>query len=75
MERVSPRLLGRVPCITLHDAIFTTRHGLTTAERAFEETFDEIGLRLSLKREAGDLDSDRAARLRRIGRRAGASRR
>ena len=25
IEHVSPRLLGRVPCITLHDAIFSTR--------------------------------------------------
>jgi hypothetical protein len=54
IERVSPRLLGRVPCITLHDAIYSTRRNLPTVERAFGETFDEIGCRLSLKRE-GDV--------------------
>jgi hypothetical protein len=52
VERVSPRLLGRVPVVTLHDAIYSTRYNLPTIEGAFGEAFDEIGFRLALKREA-----------------------
>jgi hypothetical protein len=52
VERVSPRLLGRVPVVTLHDAIFSTRHNLAAVEGAFRDTFGEIGFSLSLKREA-----------------------
>ena len=59
IERVSPRLLGRVPCITLHDAIFSTCQSLPTIEQAFGETFDEIGFRLSLKREGAAEDRRR----------------
>jgi hypothetical protein len=52
VETVAPRLVGRVPVVTLHDAIFSTRHCLATVEAAFNEVFAEIGCRLSLKLEA-----------------------
>jgi hypothetical protein len=53
VEQVAPRLIGRVPCLTLHDAIYSTMQSLPAVEEAFEETFDEIGCRLAIKREAG----------------------
>jgi hypothetical protein len=49
VENVSPRLVGRVPCITLHDAIYSTHGNLAAVETAFKETFDELGCRLALK--------------------------
>jgi len=51
IERVAPLLVGRVPCITLHDAIYSRRSALDTVEEAFEEVFAETGFRLRLKRE------------------------
>jgi len=54
IERVSPLLVGRVPCITLHDAIFSRRSALDTVEDAFEKVFAEIGFRLRVKREAAE---------------------
>ena len=54
IEQVAPRLVGRVPCITLHDAIYSRRSTLDTVEEAFEEVFAEIGFRLRLKREAAE---------------------
>jgi len=53
VEQVAPRLVGRVPCVTLHDAIYSTLRSLTAVEATFEEVFDEIGIHLKLKREAG----------------------
>jgi hypothetical protein len=52
VEQVAPRLIGRAPCITLHDAIYSTQRSLPTVEEAFQDTFDAIGCRLKLKREA-----------------------
>ncbi len=52
IENVAPRLIGRVPCLTLHDAIYSTVQSLPAVEEAFNEVFDEIGCRLALKREA-----------------------
>ena len=49
IEQVSPRLVGRVPVVTLHDAIYSTGDGLRAVEAAFRETFDAIGCRLALK--------------------------
>ena len=54
IEQVAPLLVGRVPCITLHDAIFSRRSALDTVEEAFEEVFAEIGFHLRLKREAAE---------------------
>ena len=49
VETVAPRLIGRVPVVTLHDAIYSTYRSLGTVVAAFREVFDEIGCRLSLK--------------------------
>ena len=54
IEQVAPRLVGRVPCIMLHDAIYSRRGCLATVEAAFNEVFDTIGFRLRLKREAAE---------------------
>jgi hypothetical protein len=51
IEQVAPRLVGRVPTVTLHDAIYSTLPSLPAVEAAFDETFDEIGCHLKLKRE------------------------
>ncbi len=53
IERVAPRLLGRVPTITLHDAIYSEAGGVDTVADAFGEVFREIGFRFRLKREGG----------------------
>jgi len=52
IENVAPRLVGRVPCLTLHDAIYSTLQCLPAVEEAFQDVFSEIGCRLALKREA-----------------------
>ena len=41
----------RVPCITLHDAIYSQVDKLEVVEAAFREVFDTIGFRFSTKRE------------------------
>ena len=46
VETVAPRLVGRVPVVTLHDAIYSTLPSLATIEAAFNDTFDAIGCRL-----------------------------
>ena len=51
VEQVAPKLVGRVPVLTLHDAIFSTGRGLPVVEQAFGDVFDDIGFRLTLKRE------------------------
>jgi hypothetical protein len=52
VEQVAPRLIGRVPCLTLHDAIYSTLSSLPTVEAAFAETFEALGIRLKVKTEA-----------------------
>jgi len=52
VEQVAPRLIGRVPCLTLHDAIYSTMRSLPTVEEAFAETFEALGIRLKVKTEA-----------------------
>ncbi len=51
VETVAPRLLGRIPIMTLHDAIFSRVDGLDFVKGAFAEVFKELGFQLSLKRE------------------------
>lgn len=53
VEQVAPRLVGRVPCVTLHDAIYSTQRSLPDVETAFNDVFNEIGVRLTLKRVPG----------------------
>jgi hypothetical protein len=52
IEKVSPRLVGRTPFVTLHDAIFAPQETLDEVDNAFQQTFAEIGFSLRLKREA-----------------------
>ncbi len=54
VETVAPRLVGRVPILTLHDSLYSTRCCLAAVEEAFNEVFDAIGFRLALKREVPD---------------------
>ena len=52
VENVAPRLIGRIPCVTLHDAIYGTVGELPAVEDAFGAAFGEIGCCLGLKRES-----------------------
>ena len=52
IENVAPRLVGRVPVVTLHDAIYSQADKLEVVEAAFHEVFDAIGFRMSLKKES-----------------------
>ena len=49
IERVAPKLVTRLPVVTLHDAIYSAVHDLGKVEAAFRETLEEVGWRLSLK--------------------------
>ena len=51
IHQVTPRLIGRVPVVTLHDAVYSKVDKLPMVETAFNDTFDAIGFRMSLKRE------------------------
>jgi hypothetical protein len=51
VETIAPKLLGKVPVVTLHDAVYTTTPCLPAVEDAFAETFERLGFYLSLKRE------------------------
>jgi hypothetical protein len=51
IERVAPKLVERLPIVTLHDAAYSAVHDLGQVEDAFRETLEEVGWRLSLKRE------------------------
>lgn len=49
IEAVAPRLLGRVPVVTLHDAIFSRMRDVPVVLSAFRETFAKLGCSLALK--------------------------
>jgi hypothetical protein len=49
VERVAPRLLGKVPFVTLHDAIFSQRRDVREVAGAFREVFGELGFEMVLK--------------------------
>lgn len=51
IEKVAPRLVDRIPIVTLHDAIFCRDGDETTVEAAFQETFKEIGFSMKTKPE------------------------
>ncbi len=51
IEQVVPRLLGRIPIMTLHDAIYSKRPDTPKVAGAFREVFDELGFQLGLKSE------------------------
>ena len=49
IETVVPRLIGQIPIVTLHDAIYSRRRDVAVVKAAFEEVLDDIGFRMSLK--------------------------
>lgn len=49
VETVAPRLVGRIPVVTLHDAIYSRRPDVGTVADAFNDVFDEIGFTMALK--------------------------
>ena len=49
IERVAPKLVERLPVVTLHDAVYSAVHDLGQVEDAFRESLEEVGWRLSLK--------------------------
>ena len=49
VENVAPRLVGRLPIVTLHDAIYARTVDLPIVVDAFGETFAELGLRMMVK--------------------------
>jgi hypothetical protein len=51
IENVSPRLAGKIPFVTLHDAIYSRVRDTQIVVDAFHETFEELGLRLVVKAE------------------------
>jgi len=57
IEQVSPRLVDRVPIVTLHDAVFSRLQDLGVVEEAFAEALGRVGWKLSLKREINVADA------------------
>ncbi|MBU4270585.1 MAG: hypothetical protein KKE86_12245 [Planctomycetes bacterium] len=51
IESVAPRLIGRIPVITLHDAIYSRARDIQVVEDAFAETFCDLGISLRVKAE------------------------
>ena len=49
IEQVAPRLLGQMPIMTLHDAIFSRRRDVREVEAGFREVFGELGFEMGLK--------------------------
>lgn len=49
VETVAPRLVGRIPVVTLHDAIYSRRPDVGTVVDVFKDVFDEIGFSMALK--------------------------
>ena len=52
IETVAPRLVGRVPILTLHDAIYSRVQDVAVVRDAFQETFDDLGIRMAVKVDA-----------------------
>lgn len=49
VEQISPRLLGRIPMVTLHDAIFSRQSDLPLVESAFRDVCRELDYKMSFK--------------------------
>jgi len=54
VEKVTPRLVDRIPVVTLHDAIYAPASDLDLVSDAFQETFEQLGFQLQLKVEGRD---------------------
>jgi hypothetical protein len=52
VENVAPRLVGRFPIVTLHNAIYARIEDLPAVVDGFDETFAELGLPLKVKVES-----------------------
>lgn len=55
IERIAPKLVERLPIVTLHDAIYAAVHDLGQVEDAFRETLEEVGWQLALKVEVNQM--------------------
>ena len=51
VECVAPLLVGRIPIVTLHDAVYCRCEDLPALEAGFMEAFDRIGFWPSVKKE------------------------
>jgi hypothetical protein len=51
IENVAPRLVDRIPIVTLHDAIYGRRRDMPIVQDAFYETFEALGIQLKVKAE------------------------
>lgn len=51
IDLVAPRLIEKVPIVTLHDAIYAPVSALDEVENAFRGVFEELDFSISLKRE------------------------
>lgn len=49
IERVAPRLLGKVPVLTLHDALFSQQRDVPKVADGFRQAFEELGFKMALK--------------------------
>ena len=52
IHTVAPKLVERIPIVTLHDAIYCRAGDIQIVKAAFEEAFQELGIRIGLKVEA-----------------------
>ena len=52
VENIAPRLVGRIPVLTLHDAIYSRVRDIQVVEDAFAETFHDLGIHLRVKVES-----------------------
>ncbi len=51
IEHVCPRLVGPVPIVTLHDAVFCGQCDLQLVQDTFQEVLEELGVQMELKQE------------------------
>ena len=51
IHTVAPRLVGRIPVVTLHDSLYGRLRDLDTVEDAFKATCDSLGFSMAFKRE------------------------
>jgi hypothetical protein len=49
IEHVAPRLIGKMPFMTLHDAVFSRRRDVREVADGFRTVFDELGFKMALE--------------------------
>ena len=67
VENVAPRLVGRLPVVTLHDAIYARTEDLPAVVDAFGETFEKLGIQLRVKTETSAAETPPEERKSRLG--------